>query len=570
MRNLTCLSLDEQKQLLAGIESSLALEENLDTMIIRVPTDPSVRASLLYKDWTEASKGKKLNHWARNLVSIKTEEEFLLDAKLDALRSTIREYPKAYTDFSRRLFLPSIAEAIHSVYHLSYPMIKPFQVLFQNIENLQKLVKYLIERHLEHPKSSLIQLISVQEMKDIFFQSESRQDLISEIRKRLEGYLQSLKEAEFLAAAQEILPLYGFRNLLLFPYDDLFRLFKKNLQFEPAPIYPTLDYLERFFCCLYPFRNYDLQNLLPSEIVEFLAKHVETEGEFSFREQGEQVVLETIRNICQATASLCKKVLKEVPFVELIRYYRSDPYYRILIYPPKPKLQAFYTYSLTLKVFSDFEDFFSKIRFDILEDILNQLFKGEPLVEFQYYMNSRLNLTPKQGYPGFTHHRSLVVLYNFLRSVYTGYLQGTIHILNRSITNRVRDSVSMILVHASGIEELQTRISLFDASFAPDAEAGRNMIFMKMVLERDAKQQRAYRALIAEKDKEGKELLEKSLIHLESLLIGFRNIQSDKVFVRETARRFPSIEARIENCVTYLILGTKAIRYLIAMEKGAL
>lgn len=576
MKTLNCISLEEQKRLQQGIEKSLALNDTLESMIVRVPTDPSSKSVLLHKDWAQARIGQKLNIWARNLISVKTEEEFLLEAKLAVLQSSIRNRPKPFADFTRRVFLPAVGETIYSVYQSVLPVTAPIRQLTSDIDPLQKLVRQFIERNLQHPKTSLIDFISIEEMKQLFFQTESKQDLIGEIQRRLTQYFSSIKEEEMKKMQREILPFYSLRNLTIFPFEDTLQCFKARLvpdappQFEEAPIFPTVEYLEQFFCALYPFHAYSEENLLPNTFYQYLTGVFEKGGEAIRMQEIDSTQSESMKQVLRKLVLTCKTVLNELPLVELIRYFRADPYYRVMIYQPKLQLKEFYTYSLTFKVFSDFDAFFSKIRFDILEDLMNQLFQGEPLSEFRFYMNAQLNLVPKQGYPGFTHYRSLVLLNNFIHKIYKDSIQDTIHILNRTITNRVRDTVSQMLIHASGIEEIEERLNKFDGSFAPDTEVGRLMAVVKLVLDRDPKQQKLYRSLIAEKDKEGKDILEKALIHLESLLIGFQNVGKDKVFVKETSLRFPMIETKITICQKYLLAGTKALRYLMAMEKGAI
>ena len=576
MKTLSSISLAEQKRIQQGIEDSLALKETLESMIIRVPSDSSARSLLLHKDWAQAQLGVKLNHWVKNLISIKTEEEFLLEAKLSTLRSSLKNRPKVFADFTRRVLLPPLATGIHSVYQSVYPLQEPMIRLTGDIDQLQKLFRQFIERNLPSPKTALVEFISIEEMKQLFFQTESKQELVEEIQKRLTQYFNSIDGEIVNKLQRDLLPFYSLRNLTSFPFEQTLQCFKAKLdpesppQFEEAPVFPTVEYLELFFCVLYPFRTYSAEMLLPHEILTYLAGILDGSPE-SFRiQEVDPSRLESVKQVFRKLVHTCQLTLKEIPLVELIRYFRRDPYYRVMIYQPKVHLREFYTYSLTLKVFSDFEAFFSKIRFDILEDLMNQLFKGEPLTQFQYYMNSQLNLVPKQGYPGFTHHRSLVLLNNFIRKIYKNHIQNTIHILNRTITNRIRESVSQMLIHASGIEEIEARLTKFDGSFAPDTETGRMMAVLKLVLDRDPKQQKLYRSLIAEKDKEGKEILAKGLTHLESLLLGFQHIGKDKVFLKETSRRFPTIETRVSICQNYLLLGTKSLRYLIAMEKGAI
>jgi hypothetical protein len=441
------------------------------------------------------------------------------------------------------------------------------------------MIRQFLDKRIPNVKTSLVDFISVEEMKDIFFHTESRLDLVGEIDSRLRGYFSSLPETLLAELGEGILPLYYIKNIVFFPFSEFFALFHHDIGdgepvekpvFQPAEIYPTLDYLEKFYCALYPLRRRTIDTLVYPEVLDFFAR-MKNGGTFQElgledRDSIMSFVEKQMRNIHLVSL----RVLKSVPLPALIRYYKEDPYYKLMIYLPKPHLKDFYTNSTRLKVFTDFEDFFAKVRFDIVEDMVHTLFGKEDLVEFEFYMNSNLNLTPKAGLPGFTHHRSLVILSNILRVQYRGFIQEIIHILTRVMTNRLRDSSNIILLHAAGIEELASRIKNFDVSFSPDSEDGKTLIRLKYVVDRDPHQQKVYRNLIATKDKEAKELLEKGVGHLEGLLLGFMGIAKDLVFLKESSKRMPGLEAKVSRAVETLVLAGKAVRYFIALERGSL
>jgi hypothetical protein len=580
MRPLTALSQDEQKKIRERIHSSLCLDDDPSTAIIRNPSELQNRIDKLKKDFHEAPVSFKMNHWVRNIFSTKTEAEFLLDAKLRDIKNIIAGTNVPYSDFTLRVFGPAIASVVYEIYRFSHPLIPIFNRLLSDPDSMEKMVRHFLDRRIPGAKTTLIDFISIADMKDLFFRTESRLDLVAEINERLKKYFSSLPDPLLSDLAGGILPMYYFKNIILFPFEEFFQLFHYTVSdeggpvekpnFQAAQIHPAIDYLEKIYCALYPLKKIDNSFLMYPEILQFCAQFKTGGAMQELGLEDTQSLAAVLRKQLENLLHISLRILNNVPLAELIRYYKNDPYYKLLIYLPKLRLKEFYTNSLRLKVFHDFEDFFSKVRFDILEDMIRELFGSDRPVEFEFYMNSNLGLKPKAGYQGFSHNRSINILSNFIRFHYRGYIQALVHMLNRVITNRLRETFSTLLIHATGIEDAGNKIKEFDLSFSPDGDAGKTWIRLKFGVDKDVSQQKMYRTLIAQKNKEGTELLEKGLAHIEGLVNGLSAIQKDKVFITESSKRIRGLESLVQKSVQNLILAGKTVRHLIALEQGSL
>ncbi len=578
MTKLVSLSQDEQKKIRARIERALCLGEDSVTSIIPAPSDSKIQESFLKKESGGSASAVKMNRWVRGLFTTKKESDFLLEDKLKELRKKIQETRIPYADFTMRTLGPGLATAVYEVYRKTDPFRALMRKLFEDAELMEKLMRKVVETRLHGAKISLMDFISFEEMKELFFQTESMGDLVEEINKRLGRYFAGLKDEDFDKIREGVLGLYNLKNLTLFPYDEFFRLFHfdasgnesdEDPAFESAELFPTLELVERFCCALFPFRRGSVE-LFP-EVVEFC---VRSKGgsraleELGVGDKESQTVYfrKDIVNLVETAGRL----YRTVPFTEIVRYFMNDPYYKVMMYLPKPRMKDFYIDSVRLKVFTDFEDFFSKVRFDILEDMILLLFRKDAIANFEFYLSSGIGISTKSGYPGFIHQRSLVILNNFIRVHYRGFIQSLVHLLNRAVTNRLRDNFSLVLIHASGIEDIGNKLREFDHSFSPDADDGRALIKMKFVIDRDQQQMKMYRALVAQKDREAKDLLEKGISHLDGLLGALAGMAKDQVFLSESAKKFRGIDTRLKQAVDALSSAVKVIRHLAAVERGAL
>ncbi|MCL1818304.1 MAG: hypothetical protein FWG35_05180, partial [Spirochaetaceae bacterium] len=174
----------------------------------------------------------------------------------------------------------------------------------------------------------------------------------------------------------------------------------------------------------------------------------------------------------------------------------------------------------------------------------------------------------KRGYAGFTHPRALKILYAFIKTHYSGYIQGFVHALNKVMTHRIRTNFSQLLEYAGGLEGVGTKLRSFDQSFSPDAEDGKEFVRLKFVLDKDLTQQKSYTALIARKNEEGRALLDTGMNYLQGMHTSLTAISRETAFVNAASSLISGIEKTLSRSVHAFFIVLKLIRYTMAMEKG--
>ncbi|MDR3201154.1 MAG: hypothetical protein LBT68_06800 [Spirochaetales bacterium] len=569
------LSLDEQKKIREKIERALCLDMPEEAVIIQSPSNIQNDVVKLRGDMKQASVGSKLNNFVRNAFSIKSEAETLLAAKLKNLKDTILAQKTAYSNFSNKTLSPELAAILYEIHRFVEMLRLPVNMLFYGLPGLERVIRQFIERRIPDAKIALTDFITTEEMKDMLFKNESQLELVAEIDLRIQDYCRSLSELRLDQYAAGIVPLYYFRRLLAFPFDKFFNEFRHQRNeafeeeaptFQSAQLHPALDMLETLYCLLYPLRKLDPETPVYPELLEMANRYSAGELLSELEENPElseetRRILKDIKNLMTVT----QRILVNVPLVELIRYYKNDPYYKLMVYPPRLKLAEFYAESLRLKVFNEFEIFFPQLNTAIFDDLLREVFGGEP-EDFNYFMSFGLGTTPKKGYAGFAFPRSLKILNAFIKTHYRDYIQGLIYSLNKVMSHRIRDSFSQLLIYAGGIESVGTKLKDFDLSFSPDAEDGKTLIRLKFLLDKDLSQQKAYISLITKKNEEAKTLLDAGLNYLLGIHSSLSSIEKDMAFINDAAARIPGIGKIIERSVHSLFTTTKLIRYAMSTE----
>jgi hypothetical protein len=572
------LTADEQKKIRARVERALCLNLPEETVIIQAPSDIRKHVGKLRDDMKQASVGTKLNNFVRSAFSIKNETEMLLEAKLRKLKETIQATRIVYVNFATRSFSSDLAVILYEIYRFVEILRPAINTIFADPLGVQRIIRQFLERRIPQAKTVLDDFITSDEMKDLFFKTESQVDLVAEINRRLREYCQSLPLLDLDQYAAGIVPLYYLRSLLTFPFHAFFSEFHyggeapdgRNPSFQNAALRPVLEMLETLYCLLHPMKKLDPETPVYPEILEMAKRYAAGElvGELEAQMEISQETRSLIKNI-KNLMTITQRVLANVPLVEIIRYHKNDPYYKLMVYPPRLKLSEFYTDSLRMKILGEAEIYFPKLHHTIFQDVLKELFGGEP-EDFDYFMNSGLGMTPKKGYAEFTHPRSLKILNTFIKMHYYNYIQGLVHSLNKVMSHRIRTSFSQLLVYAGGIESVGTKLRAFDQSFSPDAEDGKTMIRLKFILDKELSQQRSYVAFITKKNEDAKSLLDNGSNYIQGIYISLSAIAKDTAFVNDAAQRIPGTEKLLNRSIHALFTVSKLIRYSVASEKGAL
>lgn len=223
-------------------------------------------------------------------------------------------------------------------------------------------------------------------------------------------------------------------------------------------------------------------------------------------------ILDAVRNLWRAIDHFSAGL----SLADLIRVARRDPYYRLMAYIPRLNLREFYYAALKVRILSQLDARFPDVRMGVIGRTIDAMFP-EGLIEFTYYRSSLHATIRKLGLPTFRYVKSLNVLYNYILVYFRPRVHPMIRNVTRLLPGRLRDAANRLILHASALDDLAEEIVAYDRSFSPDSGDGKALMRMRAALEHDSGQQRSYRVLVAHKDREAKNMLDRGSEHIEGM-----------------------------------------------------
>jgi hypothetical protein len=268
---------------------------------------------------------------------------------------------------------------------------------------------------------------------------------------------------------------------------------------------------------------------------------------------------------------------RRVPLLDLLRYFRRDPYLRLEFSIPRLQLRPTYASLLREHFLGQLAEKLAQVKQNVIERRLRETFHSEQLLELFYY-NDRPGFDfRKLGLPYFMHVRSLKVLYNFISKIYKGFVQDAIQAANSYVFAGNRIIQSRLLQSAGGLEELEAKIVLLDRSLSPEEEDGRALTAFRTRITTDLSQQKLYRGFIAQKDKEARDLLEQGIDHLQSIKRHFDEtvaspVESVKAILKTlhfSRGRNQTLAALLKSTAELIGDFLELLRQLSTLEKGS-
>jgi len=493
-----------------------------------------------------------------------------------------------------------IATATWSLYQAAYALIPMFLDLWRSGSYLQESIEYLLSHRIPAARSDLADFASVEELQDAFMENELKSDVRKLVVERLGMYLDEIPDDLFGHLEEGVLPLYFLRPLCLLDYNRLFEVFgfdpgitppEGSPPFKAAPTSAALPLVESVFYGLHSAARlergfYVHMDLLDRylELQEIRDPEVMEEGEANEEEESEaeeeayqqrRVHLQELRDQLDALHAAATRLAAHIPFSEVVRYYRRDPWHRIVAYMPKLRLRDFYQSYLMMHVLSQLDEGFGDVRAGVVSRMTEELFGGSPS-PFEYFRPAILSAPDKLGLPKFRHIRSATVLHTFLGRIYRTRLQEMVRILSRVLPVRQRDSSSALVVHVAGIEQALADLEGFDKSFSPDSDDGKAFFRVRYGVEKDVTLHRSYRNIVQHKDREVRSMIDLSLEHFRGLRLLFGNMQrtvSDQLRQRYAeadprVSALDGLDGLLEEYSDKLDLLDKLMKQILAMEEG--
>jgi len=523
----------ERRELLARITRSLSTEGSAEYR--RIELKKEERERLLAEEMQNLSAWARFVLWLRGLFSGKSKRDQFVDLKIKQLKRDIRHQSAGLTGFETRDLTAKFARQLFDLYHASFSLRGLFQAFHGDQDFRSRAVTHLFDNKLPEAKRMLEDFLSTEEMEKIFHDTGSEEEVRRRLLSKFKDYGRGIPDKLVRQLEEGIKPLVYLKNLVLFPYAGTFRHFNyrptpraledKYPFFTNAPIMLMLEQLERLWYTLNLAANLGSEWFCHEELFSFYL-----EERLGIEEaEGEVVDLDHEEEIPEQTHALAELVdganefLSKVPLLELLRYFRKDPYYKLVFAVPRFRAKPLYINGLRERILAQLEQRIIVVKKRVIERKLKEIFRTDQLFEMFYYVE-----TPSFDYaslelPYFSYTKSLKVLYNYLSKIYKGYIQETLQITNAYIVAGNRIIQSRLNQYAAGLEELEAKLVLFDRSLAPDEDDGKTLLRLRHRLETDLTQQKLYRSFVVQKDKEARELIDQGIEYL----IGIKRVYDD-------------------------------------------
>jgi hypothetical protein len=209
----------------------------------------------------------------------------------------------------------------------------------------------------------------------------------------------------------------------------------------------------------------------------------------------------------------CEGFHQAVPVLDLLRWFRRDPWYQIVFNAPRLYLRSLYFSTLKTRLGIELDDRLGAVKERVIGRKIQDLLRGQKVVELSHYRENPGFDFAKLGLPVFAHTRSLTLVANWLAQQCKGALQEAAQLASSTVLANNRILQGRLGQGISGLEDLEARIVLFDRSLSPEEDDGKQLGRFRVGIATDLLLQKSYRALVVQKDREARDLLEKAKEH---------------------------------------------------------
>ncbi len=576
MENLArSLTEKERRQFLKQIHASLRDDAAEQHKLDRVDTTQEEIKVRLRQELRRMSPFRYIILLIKKIFSGKTIEQVVLDYKLNRLKQIVRHKEPGLVSFETRTLKPLLAEKVFDLFVYTIPLKHFFEKLWKEereIGNFHQLVYNIIEKQIGVEVENSYDLLPLEDMVKLYRANGSKDAIIQETNERLDKYIESIDKSNFQRIEEILAPFYHLRDLVLFPFSRFFGIFHGTIRpdnpeyqplFQKTSAVATLDELEELYYALYNAAQTKISRYFDADIVreifntlypeqaresEKMIEAVAIEDEKGGEQNEETSSIDTdaekfIGDIERIVDS-AEDFLKKIPLPQLIRAFKEDPYYRLVVYFPRIDAMAFYRTMKKLTIRGDIQDKIAEVRKEALAQERSELFRDVKMRALHFYRSYSSIDYEKLGIPPFRYYQSMLVLFNFLSTFYRGNIQKVLQLLDGMISDQDRITRERLLKHSSACEDVLYKISELDDSMSPDQDDGKKFQKLRFESTLDPVQQRIYQAIVIKKDREAAEFVSEG----REAARGIRLLFQDFLQNRE-----PQIVANMEK--RYLLQG---------------
>jgi hypothetical protein len=524
----------ERKDLLERIGRRMEREEGEEAVPVELQKDE--RAKIITFEMKKINTWTRFLLWLRTFVSGKPREEVFLDIRLRNMKSRIRALSPGVTGFETRDLTVKFARKLHDVYRALQPVAGIYHAMCADKAVKGAAYTWYVEHRWETSKKSVDDFVSGEEMEEIFAQTGQTEEIKKKLSLRLNDYVRAIPETFFLQLEEQSRLHLFLGRLTAFPFATFFRYFNFMLAdevdgghptFEPAPAMLTLDLMEKLhvdFSLLHRAAPDYLYSEEPVAYTLYVRAGLRPGAD---TESGK--VAEELAALRGAVMDLVKEIESfeaQVPLLDLVRYFRRDPWYQLMFNVPRLYLRSLYFSTLKVRLGLELEERLGAVKENVIGRKIQDVLKGQRMSEFSYYRENPDFDFRKLNLPYFAWMRGLNVLYNYILQQFKGTVQEAAQIVASTALANNRITQTRLTQNVSGLEDLEARIVLFDRSLSPDEEDGKQLGRFRFSVATDLLLQKTYRAFVAQKDREARDLIDKGKEYLTGVQKVFDEIRT--------------------------------------------
>ncbi len=561
----------EREMLLNRINQSLHADEEEDSKkSYHREIEEGERKQLIDRDLAKLSIVSRILLWFRSKFGGKSLQDAYVNLRIKVIKRKIQATFPGITGFETRDLSPRLAEEIFKLFSLSVPLKRIYQHIWLRSEDFEQLFMTILDGRIENPKTTLTDLVSMDQLQWVFGEKGTRDALQAEVTSKLTEYIESIPSSVFTEAEKDLEPIEKTRDIVLYPYASFFQLFHytpleedihKKTFFKSASAMLCLEHLEKIHFALYEATTNSEEVSITNDVAKYLSRIKRTytdvgsdidieddeSGDDSPTEDDEQQSPEhdATGNATEEAAreeedsgdidpmvpktvlqliSTCWKLYKRLPLESLVRFFLKDPYYDLVKTVPATSLHELYSSVIRLRFMAELDKLYPQIQRQVLDDKINELFEGKTLRTFRNYREYQSLDYEKLELPFFSHIRSVMLLYNYIHWFYRSYIQEGVQLLERSVLGQNRITRDRLRQHAASVEDIGERIKQFDYSLSSDSEDGRTFQRLRFTLVHDPSHQKMYRTLVIQKDREVRSIIDRGIEAFEGLERIFRDL----------------------------------------------
>jgi hypothetical protein len=574
----------ERKELLERISRRMEREESEEGVPVELRDEE--REKIIEYELRRAGWWVQFVVWLRTLATGRRPRDVFVEVRLRRLRSAIRSASPGLSGFDTRDLTPRFARKVYDLFIRLQPLLEPYRALSADKTARAAAYAHLVESRYDKALRTVEEFVTTSEMEEIFAETGQTDDIRRRLSTRLGEYVRQLPESLIVQLEERCRLHLAIGRLAAFPFASFFRYFNHVLaepaearypSFEHAPAMLLLDLLERLYVPVQLVRRAAADPEWATEPLVYwlLARS----GQPATDETGIARVepdLARLRTQIGELMAEAESFESTIPLLDLIRFFRRDPWYQLVFNSPRLYLKSLYTSALKERIGSQLEQRLGTIRERVINRKIQDLLKLARPVEMQYYRENPGFDHRALGLPTFSHVRSVTFTANYLLAQYKGPILEAVTMLVNAVLANNRITQSRITQHTSALEDLEARIVLFDRSLAPDEDDGRQLARFRFNIGTDILVQKSWRAFLVQKDREARDLIDKAVDALggvkrvfdEIRTSAFENIRSLLKVLHSWRGRSQTLgqilNARSEGIAAFL----KLLDQLMELEKG--